>query len=151
MQDSWKKNAWVWVGVVVVVIIVALFFVWKPTPAPAPIPPGTPVFAPKGQIVAGFPQNLIIDPSAQISGSYTINYTTSTNQYTAGWNSSSSLLVETAAYQQYLQANGWSVTPNPVRESTIRALSALKDGESVLVNIITQGKGSQVTVTYVMR
>jgi len=151
MQDNRKGNIWVWVGIVIVVVIVVLLFVWKPTKAPTVVPPGTPVHAPQGQVVAGFPQNLILDNAAQVGNSYSVNYSSSTNQYTAAWNSSSSLTVETAAYQKYLQANGWKVTPNPVRQATIRALSASNSAAILLVNIVAQGTGSQVTVTYVTK
>jgi hypothetical protein len=150
MQDNRQGNVWVWVGIAVVVIVIILAFVWHPS-AKVPPPPGTAVHASQGQVVGGFPQNLLLDSAAQISNSYSINYSSSTNQYTAAWNSSSSLADETSEYQQYLQANGWRVTPNPVTQSTIRALSAGNGSATLLVNIVAQGKGSQVTLTYVTR
>ena len=153
MQDKQKGNVWVWVGIAVVVIVIILLFVWHPSSSPtqAPIPPGTPVYAPQGQVTAGFPKNLILDTAVQVSNSYSINYSTSTNQYTAAWNSSSSMTAETSAYQAYLQANGWTVTPNPVTQSNVRALGASNASAILLVNVVAQGKGSQVTVTYVTR
>ncbi len=147
MQDNRQGNLWVWVGVAVVVIVIILAFIWKPT-GKSPTPPGTPVFAPTGQTVAGFPQNLILDSAAQIASSYLVNYSSSTNQYTASWNSSTSMASEFSAYQQYLSTNGWTVTPNPARQQNVRALGASNSSAILLVNIVAKGTGSQVTVTY---
>lgn len=150
MQDNRQGNVWVWVGIAVVVIAIILAFVWR-SGAKVPPQPGTPVYAPQGQVTAGFPQNLVLDGAAKISNSYSINYSSSTNQYTAAWSSSNSLADETLEYQRYLQTNGWRVALNPVKESTVQALSASNSAATLLVNIVAQGKGSQVTVTYVTK
>jgi hypothetical protein len=72
--------------------------------------PGVPVYAQSGQIVDGFPTQLILDKSAQIIGSYSICYSASSIQYTVAWNSSSSISTLDSAYKQYLSANGWPIT-----------------------------------------
>jgi len=66
-----KNQAWIWVGAVIVVVIVVFALVWKPGSATPEGP--APMRAPAGQIVAGFPQQLVLDSSAQVNNSYSLN------------------------------------------------------------------------------
>jgi hypothetical protein len=146
MKDS--KRIWIWVGVVVVVCVVVFAVVWKPALKPATGP--VPVYAPQGQLVPQFPALLILDSAAVVNGSYAINYSSSTNQYTAQYNSSDTVASVYASYKQYLPANGWSITNDITKYSTSRGLYASNASSDVAVGIVTQGKGSQVTITYVV-
>lgn len=156
-----QKKGFIWAGVIIIIIAVILVFAWQPnqSSAPATEPGGSgtnntpsgpqPVYAPPGQVVAQFPKELIVDSAAQVSQSYSIGYSTTTNQYTAQYNSSSSLDTLVAKYKAYFAAKGWKVTMNPVTSASIRGISA-SDGKSYAgVNLVVQGKNIQVTVTYV--
>jgi len=139
------------VGVAAVVVGAFLIATWKPQQSQnVQTAAGMPVFAPQGQVVPNFPQELILDANPSITGSYSINYSSSTNQYTAEWNSSTSADTLVAKYQSYFAANGWTATLNPSASSFLHSISASKDTAEVLVTIVDQGqgKGSQDTVTY---
>ena len=147
MENS--KRIWVWVGIAVVVIAVILVFVWKPSTKPASGP--VPVFAPQGQLIPQFPKELILDPRAQVNSSYSIGYSSSTNQYTAEWVSSSSLATLDAGYKKYFVASGWTITnSNTVTAaSKLGVVYAATSTANVNVTMVAQGKGSEVTISYV--
>jgi hypothetical protein len=110
------------------------------------------VHAPTGQLITGFPKELILDDASQMNNSYSINYSSSTNQYTAEWVSSSSLASLYAKYQAYAPANGWTVM-NHANLPTLKGVYATNASTSVAMNVIItpQGKGSKVTITYVTK
>ncbi len=163
-----RKELWVWVGVV----IVAIAAVWggiywfmhrSGQQAAAPVP----VHAPEGQVVDGFPQNLILGSSATssasstggtpgilagITNSYSINYSSSTNQYTAEWVSASSTSALYTEYTDYVTKNGWTIT-NHVSSPSLGAIYAVNASSSLNIVITPQSsgsnKGSKVSITYV--
>lgn len=142
------KKIWAWVGVAIVVIIVVVAFVWRPAKkSAAPVP----VFAPQGQLTPNFPKQLILDPQAAIGTSYAINYDPNTNQYTAQWTSSSSIMTIYNDYQTYFKGNGWTITNQSgvKAASKIGAMYAATSTANVNVTIVAQGNGAGVTVSYV--
>jgi hypothetical protein len=149
MKDP--KKIWAWVGVAVVVIVVVFAVVWRPTPKPASGP--VPVFAPQGQLTPNFPKDLILDSNAAISGSYSINYSSSTNQYTAQYDSSNTLVSLYNSYKTYFGTNGWMVTNSSSIKSAskIGVLIAATSSANVNVTLIAKGTGSQATISYVAR
>ena len=152
MKDS--KQAWVWVGVAVVVVIVAIvtWAMWKPTsPQKQVTSTSTPVYAPQGQLVPQFPKGLILDPKAAVSGSYSINYASSTNQYTAEYNSSSTMASLYKQYQAYLPKNNWTVTGSLTTKPSFEVIAASQGSNQLQIVISTIGKGSQVTISYVIK
>lgn len=110
-----------------------------------------PVYAPQGQIVTGFPRELILDSIAGVNNSYSVNYSAGVNQYTAQWNSSNSMAALYDAYEQYLPANGWTITNDVKTQSWFRGLYATNASAEVSIAISTQGKGSQAVVTYLAK
>lgn len=164
-----RKGFWVWVGVAVVVIAAVwggvYWFMHRSGPqAAAPVP----VHAPEGQVVDGFPQNLILGSSAPsssasstsgapgilagITNSYSINYSSSTNQYTAEWVSASSTAALYAEYTDYVTKNGWTIT-NHMDSPSLEAIYAVDASSSLNITITPQSSGShggsKVSVTYV--
>jgi hypothetical protein len=149
MKDP--KVVWAWVGGAIVVIVVAAGVVWHFYGTQKPVNTGpVAVHAPVGQLVPGFPPSLILDSAAQVNNSYSINYSTSTNQYTAEWVSSSTIASLYAKYQAYAAANGWTIT-NSADYPTLKGLYATDASSSAAMNVIitTQGTGSKVTISYV--
>ena len=59
--------------------------------------------------------------AAAISGSYSINYSSSTNQYTAQYDSSNTLVSLYNSYKTYFGTNGWMVT----NSSSIKSASKI--------------------------
>ncbi len=122
----------------------------SPPPSTPPVALGSPAFAPKGELTPGFPKSLILD-NAAINGSYSINYSSSTNQYTAEWNSSISLAALYTSYKQYLSLHGWAIINDITKYPTSRGLYARNASSDVSVAIVAQGSGSQVVLTYLTK
>lgn len=156
------KNGALIVLAVLVVAFLAAYAVLRSQPPqgggqnqaarPAPVPSGPPPsYAPKGQLVPGFPKELILDAAAQVSNSYSINYSASLNQYTAQWNSSSSMAALYAGYKAYLPKNGWQIVNQNTGNVSWRGIYATNGTHDVNVAIVQQGKGSRATVSYVQK
>jgi len=146
-----SKRIWVWVGVAIVVVAVVVWVARMFMPKkPVALNP-SPVFAPQGQLVPEFPKSLILDSNAAVSDSYSINYSSSTNQYTAVYDSSSTVTALYNQYKEYLPANGWTITNDITKYSTSRGLYASNASSDVAVGIVTQGIGSQTTITYLLK
>ncbi len=157
MQD--KQRYVVWAAVVLVLIIAAVFFGFsgrRGVPAPTTTGPSgpAPTYAPKGELISGFPKELILDSAARVGNSYSINYSASLNQYTAVWSSSSSAQTLLGKYQTYLSANGWTIPAGAAKSGKYGA-SVYATNVSSVVNIAiapaAAGKGSQVTISYVAK
>lgn len=150
MQDKRRGNVLIWIGILALIVIVLLVIFWKPsTPAPAPVTQPQPAYVPQGQVVSGFPQTLILDPNAQVNSSYSINYSSSTNQYTAEWISSMSMAALFGKYKTYLSANGWSLTSQSSKPTLDGVYAADANGDVANVAIFPQATGNEVVVTYV--
>ncbi len=137
------------VAAVVVLVLIILGAWWYG--GSSRVPQGMPAFAPSGQLANGFPKELILDSLASVSQSYNINYSTTTNQYTAQFNSSSSVADLYNEYLTYLPAHGWPVTNNVTKYKNLRGLYAENASSVVSVAIVVQGAGSQATVTYLIK
>lgn len=144
-----------WVGVGVVVVVIALiagglYWFMHRGGAPAYLP----VHAPAGQVVSGFPQELILDaPTGTSSGpggitnSYSINYSSRANQYTAEWDSSSTPARVYADYGAYATAHQWRIT-NLVDQESFKGIYAVMASSSINMVVVPNGTGSAVTLTY---
>jgi hypothetical protein len=148
MKDP--KRVWAWVGAAIVVVIIVGVVVWKLMPTSKTTGP-VPVFAAQGQLTPNFPKGLMLDPQAQVNSSYSINYDPTTNQYTAEWTSSSSIASLYGDYQKYFGDNGWAITnqSNITSGSRLAVLYAATSTANVNVTLVTQGKGSSATISYV--
>jgi pimeloyl-ACP methyl ester carboxylesterase len=111
--------------------------------------PGVPVYAPIGQIISGFPPELILDSSAVITESYSICYSPSIIQYTVEWNSSHSIDNSQAAYLEYLPANGWPIVGEITTDYPIYLeVSAGNSWSELQIVSSAQPNGSQVIASY---
>jgi hypothetical protein len=147
------KNIWAWVGVAVVVIIAIVWIVMAAMPKSQPQQQAegpTPVYAPQGELTPQFPKDLIIDDSAAITGSYSINYSSSTNQYTAQFTSTSTVKALFDSYKTYLTNNGWTITGTLTTQPTYDIIAATNDAGQMEAVISTsdKGQGAQAIVTY---
>lgn len=145
---NWKVVAWITV-IVVVVGGIGWYMIASIPSKQQPAVPAT--YAPAGQLIPGFPQQLILDNNAAVTNSYVINYATTTNQYTAQWDSSSSMTALYTKYKQYLPQNGWTISNDVTRVATMRAVAAKNASGSVSVVITQNGSGSQVVLTYLIK
>ncbi len=145
---------WAWIGgAIVAVIVIAWIVAAMMSPQATPPPQATgpvPVYAPQGQITPNFPKGLILDSAAAISQSYSIAYASSTNLYTAIYDSSSTESGLFAVYKKYLSGNGWTITGTLTTTTTpaLYAITATSAGGQVQVVVSKQGTGSHVSVGY---
>jgi len=148
MIEMPKGNRWKYIAAAVAVLLVAVVaaywqFIYKRVPAP--------VYAPKGELVRGFPKELVLDQKGIVSGSYYVNYSTSLNQYTAVFDSTEPMLSLFSQYKDYLSKNGWTITNEITKYETSRGLYAVKGAADASVAIIEQAKSREVTVSFVQR
>ncbi|HUC02136.1 MAG TPA: hypothetical protein VMA75_04540 [Candidatus Paceibacterota bacterium] len=149
MTDS--KKVWAWVGVAVVVVVAIVWIAWATMPK-APVASGpAPVYAPQGQLVSQFPKDLILDTNAAVGGSYSIAYSTSTNQYTAEYDSSSSMATLFGDYEAYLSNSNWQLTGSLTTQPTYEVLTATQGADQLQVVIESEGSGSHATITYLVK
>ena len=146
--------------IVVLVLILAVvtgwrlgYLTWKPSAPPQTQEPplGQPVYAPQGQLTAGFPPELILDPQAALAQSYRVKYQENLNQYTATFNSNQSMLSMFSRYKTYLKNNGWFITNEITQYATSRGLYAQKRSLEVSITITKKDSGSEVSVTYILK
>lgn len=145
---------WVWVGIVVVLFGVVAFIVWPShnnsnQTASGPVP----VYAAQGQLTPQFPKSLILDGLSSVNSSYSINYASSTNQYTAIFDASTSIDVLFKSYRQYFLANHWQIQNAVTSLPTSRSLYAITSSSEANVSITQaqRGIGSQVTISYLAK
>lgn len=109
---------------------------------------GRVVYAPSGQVIFGFPLQLILDPTPTTTNGYSITYSSTAVQYTVAWNSTISMTSLYDTYKQYLPANGWTITNDITNYPTSRGLYAQNSSSTVAIAIVAQGSGSQVSLSY---
>jgi hypothetical protein len=143
------KRIWIWTGVVIVLLLILVLLGAFSGKNNQPVTQGVPTYAPQGQLVTGFPQELVLDPTAQLGGSYGINYSTSTNQYTAMWTSSKSLDDLYSAYKTYFQNNGWTISNEMTAYAGTKGLHAAKGTASAGLSVVDNGASRKISVTYV--
>ena len=152
MNKQNKGFLWTWV-IVAVVVILAILGIWyyaaHRSHGAGTAGKGTPVFAVQGQVTQGFPKELILDPNALITGSYSVAFATSSNQYTAEWSSSSSMASIFTSYKDYFAANHWIVSNSSTVLSGLNAISAASSTGTAGVMIAAEKEGAKVTISYV--
>lgn len=151
-----RERTWVLIAIAVAAMVGIIWYARMENGAPASrtiatstsgTPAGSVAFAPNGQLVAGFPKSLILG-SAAVSGSYSINYSSTTHQYTVEWNSSSSMESLYEAYKAYLPSHGWNIVNDITKYAASRGLYARNASSDVSVAVIATGNGSQISIAY---
>lgn len=144
-------KTWILVVAAVAVIVAIVFYARSGPRSAAPSSVGVPVYAPQGELTPGFPKQLVLDSAAAVTNSYSIDYSSTTNQYTAAWDSSSSMSSLYYTYKAYLPANGWAIVNDTTKYPASRGLYAQNASSDVSVAIIAQTTGSQVFVSYLTK
>ena len=144
-----KNKKIVVIVVAIAVVIVVLALIWWFTLGEYRSPRAA--FAPSGQLVSGFPKELILDQTALIGKSYTIGYAYNLNQYTASWTSSSSLDGLYGQYVGYFASHGWTVTNSSTNIAAFRGIYAVTSTADTNVVMTSGQQGLKVTVSYVKK
>ena len=103
--------------------------------------------APKGQIITGFPKELILDPQASASESYTIDYSKQ-NQYTVTLNSTMLPKDLFDTYKKYLVKNGYSIKNENNRSASL--ISIYATSASADVNVVATRDAGAVTTKLIL-
>jgi hypothetical protein len=148
-DNHMKKNVTrFWAAVVVIILVVVAVVVWKYYGVTPPAV-GVPAYAPTGQLTSGFPTELIWGNDPTFSQSYSINYSSSTNQYTAVFDSADPMELLYADYTDYFAGNGWTIANATTPSSpTLRGLYAVKANAVAGVVLSDQGAKRHVVVSY---
>ncbi|HVN26365.1 MAG TPA: hypothetical protein VMT99_01800 [Candidatus Paceibacterota bacterium] len=154
MQADRQKNLWAWIGLAIVAIAVLLVFDWRPASHPSmtgnAAPTGTPTFAPQGQLTPQFPQELVLDKDAQVISSYSATYSPTVHEYSAVWNTSTSLATLRADYKNYFTSNGWTVS-NEMTFSGVDGFHAENATAVVAFSIVDHRTSRTVTIGYSLK
>ncbi len=118
--------------------------------------PGQPSYtvtqAAKGEVVAGFPNGLIVEKDAVIENSYSLAYPDGNlNQPVVTYASNWPMVQNVVQFGSYLKANGWAIThvANPMAQTTF--YYADKDNASVNITLATEAGKVKVTISYITR
>ncbi|GAC1413561.1 MAG: hypothetical protein NVSMB66_5710 [Candidatus Doudnabacteria bacterium] len=105
--------------------------------------------APQGQVVSGFPKELILDPKATTNQSYTVDYSKQ-NQYTVTLKSDMTPKAIFTAYSDYFKQNGYTVKNVNNALTTLTSIYAVKNNVevNVVANVMPGQKNTDVTITY---
>jgi hypothetical protein len=151
-----SRTRWVWIGSIIAVTVIAVAIVvlignrsQNPSHESLAVKSSAPVYAPQGELVAQFPKDLILDPAAAMSQSYFLGYSSRANQYTAQFDSSSSMTTLYEEYLKFLPEHGWTITNNVTAFRNSRGIAAISASSSVQVSIVAHHDGSAAAVAYV--
>lgn len=105
--------------------------------------------APKGEVVSGFPKELILDPKATTDQSYTVDYSKQ-NQYTVTLKSDMTPKAVFTAYSDYFKAKGYTIKNVNNALDSLTSIYAVKDNVevNVVANVMPGQKKTDITITY---
>ncbi len=154
METKVVGKTWVLIAIAVIVVAAIIVYAFFFGPAKPPLSSGTISYAPAGQLIAGFPTDLILGDVSATQESYGIAYSTSTQQSTATFLASGSAKDSVGtlfnAYELYFYHNGWQITGHATAVSTALGMTATKGNATANVTIVQQSAtSSKVTVSYV--
>ncbi|MDB4939636.1 MAG: hypothetical protein JWO40_61 [Candidatus Doudnabacteria bacterium] len=107
--------------------------------------------APVGQVIVGFPRELLLDSKATPDQSYNMDYSKQ-NQYTVNLISAMSPKDLYGLYQSYFKTNGYNLVNQNHTSANLQSIYAIKD--NVEVNVVANKKSdgkTSLTLTYLQK
>ncbi|RJQ14560.1 hypothetical protein C4553_00600 [Candidatus Parcubacteria bacterium] len=147
MTKQAKIALGIFAAVIVVALVIGIFTRFRLGPREEL---GKPVFAPQGQVVEGFPTELVLDNEARLNNSYSIKYDEKTKQYSVSFSSNQSAASLLASYKQYFTKEGWLII-NETNLQQVKGIYAREVGVDVNVTINVESERSSVMISYVRR
>ncbi|MBP9771565.1 MAG: hypothetical protein KBD16_01430 [Candidatus Pacebacteria bacterium] len=153
-----KSRGGLVVGLVILLLIL-LALLWlsdggmQQTGGPREIAPGqTLTEAAEGQVVGGFPTELLLEPEATTDSSYSIAYTDGNiSQPVVSYRSAKTLGENVASYKTYLEGNGWNITHQADENvAPVTFFYAYKANAEVNITFASDVSGVMVTIAYVL-
>jgi hypothetical protein len=147
------KTAWVVVVILIVVLAAAGVGYWyyQKMEMGREIAPGAHLTeVPQGQVVADFPQDLILEKDVPVTQSYRIDYADgNVKQPTASYVSRKSLQDNISAFRLYLTGNGWNLLQAGNSTENPTSIYAVKDTAQVNILLTSIDSGTtQVDLAY---
>jgi hypothetical protein len=101
-----------------------------------------------GELVAGFPREMILEEGVVANESYSINYSNQNlNQPVVSYTSALTLEENIDLYDAYLRGNNWDITHEAtLAEAPVTFFYAEKDNKSLNLTFNAQGDDVQVTM-----
>jgi len=156
-QIQMSDNGKISLAIALLVISLGLiYFVSKKVPAPKNINQtaavlGRTTAAEPGQIISGFPKDLIMASSFKTEQSYNIDYG-SLNQYTVNFSSSSGVGTEYANYLNYFKQHAYSIINKQLSSrGTSAAIYASNATSDIGVQISAAAPGTSVIINYLKK
>lgn len=108
--------------------------------------------APKGEVVAGFPSDLIVEKGVVIQNSYSLTYAgAGLNQPVVTYISNWPMVQNVVQFGAYLRTNKWTVTHEADPLSKITFYYANKDNNDVNITLAEEAGKVKVTISYIKR
>jgi hypothetical protein len=107
----------------------------------------TTIQAPSGEVVAGFPKELIVEKGVTIQDSYSLAYAAGLNQPVVTYVSNWPMIQNVAQFGAYLRNNGWTITheADPLAKNTF--YYATKDNSDVNITLADSGRAKAPVLT----
>ena len=148
-------------GVIIVLLLLILLVLWGmkaptdggKTEGPREIAPGEILTdAPDGEIINGFPRELILEEDITTDESYSIAYADENmSQPVVSFHSKKSLAENITGYRVYLETNGWNITHQAdADEAPSTFFYAYKENAETNITFVTDASGITVTISYVL-
>jgi len=133
--------------VIVIIILVGIgYYFWK-SYAGKWGGAGQPTISSYGtEMPAGFLEGLPIEQGVALKESYSAQYT-NTTQKTISYYSSKSIDVNFKNFLSYAEHNSWTIANKNEKEDTMKFFYAIKDKNSLSVNVVLEIPASKVLVT----
>ena len=147
-----------WIAIIVILALLAGgYWFWQQSGGAGgsteEIAPGqTLTKAPRGRVIAGFPQEFLLEDGVAIAESASINYADSgTDLFSVSYLSKKSFEENIAAFRSYLEQNGWDITQmaNPENEP-VTNFYAYKGQAEVNITLALTDEGVAMTIAYVV-
>ena len=143
----------------VIIFLILLGLLWlsdggmQQAGGPREIAPGQVLTeAPEGEVVGGFPTELLLEPEAATDASYSIAYADdNTTQPVVSYRSAKPLSENIASYKTYLEGNGWDIKQYADENvAPVTFFYAYKANAEVNVTFASDVSGVMVTISYVL-
>ncbi len=145
-----EKHILILIVIIVLLVGSAIFYYNYQRAAKLSAQPKT-SYAPAGQLVSGFPSELVLDSKALVKESYSIDSST-TSQKTAIFNSNKSTYEFFVLSRDYFIKAGWKLTnieADPKGDNIV--FNAWRGENELNIAINKQDNGSQLTVSYLAK
>ncbi len=133
-------------GIIVLIVILALLSYWYKQSHKEIVFPKE--MAAKGQVVSGFPKELLFDPITTTQ-SYKISYSSSKNQYVAEYNSKDSHGLVFVKTVSYLKGNNFYISAQQLQPKQANAYG-IGPNDKIEISLVVTPNGDKKNTSHVI-